>query len=62
MGIQNAHYLHVSGHDTTASGISWTLYNLACHPEIQEKVRKEVEELLGARHDLKWLAKCVGLL
>ncbi|KAM6216827.1 cytochrome P450 4F2-like [Rhynchocyon petersi] len=35
------------GHDTTASGISWVLYNLAKHPEYQERCRKEVQELMG---------------
>ncbi|XP_069321037.1 cytochrome P450 4F6-like isoform X1 [Eulemur rufifrons] len=34
------------GHDTTASGLSWVLYNLARHPEHQERCRQEVRELL----------------
>ncbi|KAL4648589.1 leukotriene-B(4) omega-hydroxylase 2-like [Arapaima gigas] len=34
------------GHDTTASGISWVLYNLAIHPEYQDRCRAEVDALL----------------
>ncbi|XP_067876968.1 ultra-long-chain fatty acid omega-hydroxylase-like isoform X4 [Heterodontus francisci] len=34
------------GHDTTASGISWVLYNLARHPEYQDKCRDEIEQLM----------------
>lgn len=30
------------GHDTTASGISWCLYNLAKYPDIQEQCRREI--------------------
>uniref|UniRef100_A0A8C5L310 Cytochrome P450 n=1 Tax=Jaculus jaculus TaxID=51337 RepID=A0A8C5L310_JACJA len=37
------------GHDTTASGLSWVLYNLARHPEHQERCREEVRELLRGR-------------
>ncbi|KAL6058188.1 hypothetical protein STEG23_004287, partial [Scotinomys teguina] len=37
------------GHDTTASGLSWILYNLARHPEYQERCRQEVQELLRDR-------------
>ncbi|XP_045429546.1 cytochrome P450 4F3 isoform X3 [Pipistrellus kuhlii] len=37
------------GHDTTASGLSWVLYNLARHPEYQERCRQEVRQLLGDR-------------
>ncbi|XP_003796667.1 cytochrome P450 4F8-like [Otolemur garnettii] len=44
------------GHDTTASGLSWVLYNLARHPEYQEHCRKEVQELLRDREpkEIEW--------
>ncbi|NP_001091388.1 cytochrome P450 family 4 subfamily F member 22 S homeolog [Xenopus laevis] len=44
------------GHDTTASGLSWILYNLARHPEYQEKCRKEITELLEGKDTkhLEW--------
>lgn len=45
-----------SGHDTTASGLSWVLYNLAKHPEYQERCRQEVQEVLRGREpeDIEW--------
>ena len=42
------------GHDTTASAISWLMYNLAKNPEIQELAREEVEQVLSGRHDIEW--------
>ncbi|KAI5196283.1 Cytochrome P450 4F2 [Manis pentadactyla] len=44
------------GHDTTASGLSWVLYNLAKHPEYQERCRQEVQELLRDREpkEMAW--------
>ncbi|XP_037263016.1 LOW QUALITY PROTEIN: ultra-long-chain fatty acid omega-hydroxylase [Falco biarmicus] len=44
------------GHDTTASGLAWLLYNLACHPHHQERCRQEVHELLKGRdvQDIEW--------
>ncbi|KAK2490703.1 hypothetical protein MC885_010487 [Smutsia gigantea] len=44
------------GHDTTASGLSWVLYNLAKHPEYQERCRQEVQELLRDREpkEIAW--------
>ena len=48
----------MAGHDTTASSISWTLYSLAEHPDIQHKCREEVDEILQERGDnaeITWL-------
>ncbi|XP_051898051.1 ultra-long-chain fatty acid omega-hydroxylase-like isoform X2 [Pristis pectinata] len=44
------------GHDTTASGISWVLYNLARHPEYQSKCREEIELLMKGKdvEELEW--------
>ncbi|XP_003796670.1 phylloquinone omega-hydroxylase CYP4F11-like isoform X1 [Otolemur garnettii] len=44
------------GHDTTASALSWVLYNLARHPEYQERCRQEVQELLRNREpeEIEW--------
>ncbi|XP_030265149.1 cytochrome P450 4F3 [Sparus aurata] len=45
-----------AGHDTTASAICWTLYNLARHDHYQEKCRQEVMELMQGRdeHKVEW--------
>uniref|UniRef100_A0A663N521 Cytochrome P450 family 4 subfamily F member 8 n=2 Tax=Athene cunicularia TaxID=194338 RepID=A0A663N521_ATHCN len=44
------------GHDTTASGLAWLLYNLAHHPQYQERCRQEVRELLRGRdvEEIEW--------
>lgn len=36
-----------AGHDTTTSGISFLLYNIALHPEVQEKIVEEIKYVLG---------------
>jgi len=36
------------GHETTSTSTTWTLFALACHPEIQTKLR---EELRAFPHD-----------
>ncbi|XP_058919103.1 cytochrome P450 4F2-like [Kogia breviceps] len=44
------------GHDTTASGHSWILYNLVKHQEYHERCQQEVEELLRNREpkEIEW--------
>nr|XP_020445914.1 cytochrome P450 4B1-like [Monopterus albus] len=42
------------GHDTTASGISFTLYCLACHPEHQKLCRDEIIEALDGKDTMEW--------
>ena len=33
------------GHDTTSSALSWTLYEIGRHPEIQEKLHEEIDSV-----------------
>ena len=36
-----------AGHDTTTSGVAFCLYNLAKHPEVQDKVYREIKSIFG---------------
>ncbi|KAA8591742.1 hypothetical protein FQN60_017116 [Etheostoma spectabile] len=42
------------GHDTTASGISFILYSLACHPEHQKICREEIIQALDGKDTMEW--------
>lgn len=52
--IGNAILMLIAGNDTTESTIIFLLYNLATHPEIQEKLIKEVDELVSNEGDLTY--------
>ncbi|MGE5190904.1 MAG: cytochrome P450 [Deltaproteobacteria bacterium] len=41
--------LFLAGHETTANLLSWTWYLLATHPEVEAKVRSELELVLAGR-------------
>ncbi len=41
--------IFLAGHETTASAMSWTLYLLACHPEVQSRFHRELDGVLGQR-------------
>ena len=40
--------LIVAGHETTASTLNWTWYLLSQHPEVEEKLSSELNNLLGS--------------
>ncbi|CAM6031330.1 unnamed protein product, partial [Sphagnum compactum] len=40
-----------AGHDTTAQAISWTLYMLGLHQDIQTRVREEVDSIFDTHPD-----------
>ncbi|KFB49529.1 AGAP009246-PA-like protein [Anopheles sinensis] len=57
------------GHDTTTAGISWVLFLLALHPEIQDRVYEEIESIFPDGSDrpatmqdlneMKLLERCI---
>src|SRR3712207_8397787 len=36
-----------AGHETTANALSWAFYLLATHPGAEERLREELDEVLG---------------
>jgi len=41
--------IFMAGHETTGNGMAWTLYAVAEHPEVRERLEAEVDEVLGGR-------------
>ncbi|SDM74583.1 cytochrome P450 [Allokutzneria albata] len=41
--------LFLAGTETTSSSVSWTMHMLAEHPDVQERLRREAESVLGDR-------------
>jgi cytochrome P450 len=39
----------LAGHETTASGLAWTLYELARHPHVLRAMRTELQRAIGER-------------
>ncbi len=41
--------LFAAGHETTATGLTWTWYLLDQHPEVRERLEAEIDAVLGGR-------------
>lgn len=41
--------IYLAGHETTARALTWSWYELAKHPEMQDALIREVKELMGDR-------------
>jgi cytochrome P450 len=37
----------IAGHDTSTAALSWALYLIATHPDVQNKIQQEIDEVLG---------------
>ena len=42
----------VTGHETTAAGLSWTLYLLSKHPDVLARMRAEIDTVTGDRAEI----------
>lgn len=47
--LHNMQFFIVAGHETTALTLSWALYLLSAHPEIQERAAAEASSVLSGR-------------
>nr|XP_016851177.1 PREDICTED: cytochrome P450 2J6-like [Anolis carolinensis] len=45
---QNIHDLFIAGTETTATSLKWAILLLTNHPDIQDKVYKEIEDVLSS--------------
>lgn len=52
--MQLVHNFVAAGHETTGTLLHWVLYYLATHPELQDKVRAEIEQVVGAKESIDY--------
>ncbi len=59
--------IFLAGHETTATALTWTFYLLAKHPEVYQKLKKEVKDVVGEGeltfqhiHQLKYTKACIN--
>jgi cytochrome P450 len=44
----------IAGHETTSGALQWALYELARHPDVQQKCREEVRAVVGQDADVAY--------
>ena len=44
----------LAGHETTSVSMTWTLYELARHPDIAEQVREEIQLAMKDSSEMTW--------
>jgi len=59
--------IFLAGHETTATGLTWTFYLLDKHPEVYQKLKNEIKEVVGDGeltfqhlHQLKYTKACIN--
>lgn len=50
----------LAGHETTATLLTWALYNLVTNPEVYEQCQREIDSVLGDNKE--WTATTLSLL
>ncbi|MFT5594733.1 MAG: putative RND superfamily exporter protein/cytochrome P450 [Oceanicoccus sp.] len=52
--IQLVHGFIAAGHETSGAFLQWTLYYLATHPQLQQDLRDEVNNVMGNANDVTY--------
>ena len=52
--VQLVHSFIAAGHETSGAFLQWTLYYLATHPELQQALRVEINDVLGDSDDISY--------
>ncbi|KAL1432676.1 hypothetical protein MTO96_012892 [Rhipicephalus appendiculatus] len=52
--ILNASTLFIAGHDTTSTSLSYVTYLLAKHQDVQDRVRKEINDAVSSSEELDY--------
>ncbi|KAL9961373.1 hypothetical protein ACROYT_G030297 [Oculina patagonica] len=52
--VDNFLTIFIAGQETTSNQLSFTLYEILRHPEIEERILEEIEEVLGCRHNVEY--------
>ena len=54
-------HFYLTGHDTTASGLTFALYSLAKHPQYLAQAQREVDEIFADKENSNEVEWCVTI-